>query len=350
MKNRAFHKMRALALCAGLILVAVCVPAEGAELSLVYSPQDKAKDVKDKPTAKSDAELKSAQAVENAADAAAALTAAGEFVQKYPKSALRPQIAQLVADKIGNTQDPAQKIAQAQSYLKLFTEAGEADFVNVYLLQGYTSANQLDEAFALAPAVFEKNPNAVGEMINLSLFGTDAAKRQNPKYMAQSKQYALKVIELVEADKKPAQITDATWSDYKTKWLPQMYQSLAVLALVNKDNAEAQTRIAKAAALNSTDPFTYIIIGSMANDEYQRLVQEHKAATGASKDDLLKKAESKLDQIIEAYAHALALTEGDTQYDQLRSQLRPDLESYYKYRNNGSTEGLQALIDKYKKR
>ena len=57
-----------------------------------------------------------------------------------------------------------------------------------------------------------------------------------------------------------------------------------------------------------------------------------------------------MDDVIDAYAHAIALTEGNPQYDAMRVGLKADLEGYYKYRHSNSTEGLQALIDKYKKR
>jgi len=355
MRNRAWLTTTngALAVCAGLMfLTAVPAPApgvRGATLAPVAAPaQDKAKE---KPAPKvPEKELQAAKAVESAADTTAMLAAAGEFLQKYPKSALRPQVAELVAAKISNVSDPAQQITHSESYLKLFNGAGEADLINPYLISAYTLAKRLDEAFALVPTALEKNPNPVGALINLTLAGAEEARKQNLKYAAQSKQYGLQAIALIEADKKPAAVDDATWTEYKTKWVPQLYQTLALLSLTSGDNDDAKANIEKAAALNSTDPVTYVIMGSMANNVYQRLAQEHKAATGAGKDELLKQAHAQMDQVIEAYARALALADGNAQYDQLRMQLKPDLEEYYKYRHNNSTEGLQALIDKYKKR
>ena len=49
-----------------------------------------------------------------------------------------------------------------------------------------------------------------------------------------------------------------------------------------------------------------------------------------------------------AYARAIALSEGNAALAQVRQQYLQDLESYYKYRHNNSTEGMQQLIDKYK--
>jgi hypothetical protein len=69
---------------------------------------------------------------------------------------------------------------------------------------------------------------------------------------------------------------------------------------------------------------------------------------GSARDEQLKKVQALLDSLIDAYAHALALSEGNATLQQIREQYAQDLESYYKYRHNGSTDGMQQLIDKYK--
>ena len=48
------------------------------------------------------------------------------------------------------------------------------------------------------------------------------------------------------------------------------------------------------------------------------------------------------------YARAIALSEGNAALAAVRQQYLQDLEAYYKYRHNNSTEGMQQLIDKYK--
>ena len=51
---------------------------------------------------------------------------------------------------------------------------------------------------------------------------------------------------------------------------------------------------------------------------------------------------------MELYAQTVAVAEGSTQFAEAIKVVRSDLETYYKYLHN-STDGLQALIDKYKK-
>jgi hypothetical protein len=359
MRNRALHAMRTLALSSACLLALNTLTAlagnakeEAAGLAAnvaARQPQEKAKDKSELPKVP-EAELKAAKAIETLTDVPAMMAATGEFLKKYPKSALRPQLAPLVAERIGAIEDPAQQIAQSESYLKVFNAPGEAEHIQPYLVSAYTSTNRLDEAFALAATALDKSPDPFVPMINLTRSGLEEARKGNPKYLPQSKQYGLKAIALIEGEKKPAAVTDVRWADYKTKWLPQLYQWLAMISLQTGDKADAKAKLNTAVGLNPLDPVNYVVLSSMANDEYQRLAQAHKAATGAEKSELLKKAQAQMDEVIDAYAHAIALAEGNPQYDGLRTQLRPDLEEYYKYRHNNSTEGLQALIDKYKKR
>jgi hypothetical protein len=104
----------------------------------------------------------------------------------------------------------------------------------------------------------------------------------------------------------------------------------------------------KAVALDPNDMFAHFVLGGLRNEEYQTLVVKYKAATGAQAADLLKQAQALLDQVIDNFAHVIALSEGQAQYQPIRDQVLPDLQTDYKYRHNGSLDGLQQLIDKYK--
>jgi hypothetical protein len=124
---------------------------------------------------------------------------------------------------------------------------------------------------------------------------------------------------------------------------------MAIVAFVQQNGAEAQSDLEKAMKLNPSDPFNYVLLGSLRNDEYQRAAQSHKGMPdGPAKEEMFKKATGLMDQIIDTYAHAVALSEGKPGYEKLHDQVLQDLTAYYKYRHQNSTEGLQQLIDKYK--
>ena len=308
----------------------------------------------DKPQAKtpqvSDAENEALKKIRDAADPAAKLAAADEFVKKYPKSVKHGEVLAHVVGEIAKVADPAQQITFLEQASTIFNQPGDAEKINPVILDAYLKANRLDDAFRVAASLVEKNPNDITVLTHMSLLGTDQAKARNAKYVQVSQTYGTKAIELIEADKMPAGMDAAAWGQYKTRWLPQLYQSMAILSFVTGNKAEAKARLDKAVALNTTDPVTYMLLGSLSNEEYQQLAQQHKAAAaGPAKDQLLKDAHVKLDVVIDMFARAVALSQGNPQFQQLHDQLLPDLTAYYKYRNNGKEDGLQQLIEKYKK-
>jgi hypothetical protein len=327
-------------------LCALCLCAQASAAPAVAA----ARAAQEAPPPAPEAEVKAAQAVQSAADAAAALKAAEVFVKKHPRSVIRPQVARIAADKIGATADAAARASQGENFLKIFSAPEEANLINQHLVRAYVDVKRYDDAYRVGSvAAVEKFSDPVAPMLTLAITGVQLARQQNPKYVEQSVRLGMRAIELIEADKKPAGVDAADWADYKTKWLPQVYQELGFLSLSAGNLEDAKAKLARAAALNTTDPQTYALLGYIADQEYKKLAEEHKAAAaGAPKNALLAKAHEQMDKVIEAYAHAIGLADGEARFEQLRTQLREDLENYYKYRK-GSSEGLQQLIDKYKK-
>jgi tetratricopeptide (TPR) repeat protein len=297
----------------------------------------------------SDAERKAAQKIDDAKDTAAKIAAANEFVTKYPKSSLRPKIVQLLVAQISNTQDTAQRISFAESYLGTFSEASETKPIYPVLIESYISAKRVDDAFNAAAPWLELNPNEADVLYLLSVTGIDEARRQNPKFLRQSEQYGLKAIELIEADKRPENYTVEQWNKNKALWLPQLYQSMGLLSLMSGNSSDALTKLQKAIALNPNDPFNYVLLSKIKNDQYMAGAKQLQGTpASAARTETEKKLTAQLDEVIDLYAHAIGLMEGKPQFQPLRDQLLPDLTSYYKYRHNNSTDGMQELINKYK--
>src|SRR5262249_6908814 len=130
---------------------------------------------------------------------------------------------------------------------------------------------------------------------------------------------------------------------YRTSILPSLYQSMGLLNFVKGDRAETKARLRKASELAPADPFNYMLLAQVLNDEYEDAAKQAK-----SNSEQMTQALGLMDQVIDAYAHFVALAEGNERLKEARQQLMSDLESYYKFRHKGSTEGLQQLIDKYK--
>jgi tetratricopeptide (TPR) repeat protein len=262
---------------------------------------------------------------------------------------LRPRIAQGVAAQIVGVTDAAQKVTLAQGYQGVFKEQSEQELIVPVLIASYAAAKRVDEAFSTGSEFLAHDPDSVSVLVDLTLIGTEQAKQHNAKFVPQSLQFGAHAIELMEANRKPAAMTDAGWKDYKSSMLPAMYQSMGLLSLVKGDRDESKARFTKAAELSPTDAFNYLMLTGILNDEYQAEAKRYQAMTaGPAKQAELQKAQGMLDGVIDAYAHAIALSEGNTAFQAIRQQYLQDLEAYYKYRHNNSTAGMQQLIDKYK--
>ncbi len=295
-----------------------------------------------------EAEANAANAVSKAPDMAGKLVAAEAFIKKYPKSSVRAKLADYLVGQIDSGTDATQKLAHAETFQRVFTAETEKAAIQPVVILAYVQAKRVDEAFALAERVLAKDPENIRVLAHMAMTGTDEAKRQNMKHAAQTRQYGLKAIELLEANRKPATVDDTLWNGYKES-LPRLYQSIGVMALVSGNQADAKAHLQKSATLDPTDPFNYVLIGSMVNDEYQQLAQSYKGMPeGPQKQETLKKATELLDKVIDLYARAVGASQGKQEYQALHVQVLQDLTPYYKYRHNGSVEGLQQLIDKYK--
>jgi len=294
-------------------------------------------------------EQKAAQAIAAATDDAAKLKAATDFIKKYPKSALRPMVARGLVHHLLDVKDVAQKVTLAQSYQELFKEPSEQELIVPVVIEALSDAKRADDAFAAGNAHLAKNPNSLAVLVLLVATGTDEAKKQNGKFVAQSIQYDTHAIELIEANKKPADVADADWTSYKSVVLPSLYQSMGLLNLVSGDRVKARASYTKASEIAPSDPFNFVMLAGIINDEYQIEAKRYQGmAEGPTRDEELKKARTLLDAVIDAYAHAIALSEGNAALQSVRQQYLRDLEAYYKYRHNNSAAGMQELIDKYK--
>jgi hypothetical protein len=341
MRLRILSACALLAACASLLAAGAETRTYARQITLGQPAQ---------PAAKvSDEERKAAEKINLAKDNAAKLAATTEFMTKYPQSTLRPRIGEAFASLVNTTDDPAQRISYAEAYLKLFNTPEEADRVSASLLDAYIIANRAEDSFRLGEAWLSRHPDDVDVMRRLSVVGLNEAIKGNNKFVEQGNKYGTKALEQLEADRRPSTTDAAQWAEYKTKWMPAIYREAGFLAMSVGDRATAKARLIKAAELKNPDPAVYAYLGQMNDEEYAEMAKAYQAMpAGPEKQARLKQVQEQMDKAIEYYARAIAVAGDNPQYENLRKQVRPGLEEYYKFRNNGSTNGLQQLIDKYK--
>lgn len=296
----------------------------------------------------SEGETKALNALNALTDPVAKLKAVEEFIKKYPKTPIRVQLADTAAAEIAKVTDRAQAVTLAEAAQKIFTGPDEQENILGVLLDAYVLAERSDDAFRVGSEILSKKPDEVHTHVQLAYAGAHEVNKQNRKYVKPALESGLKAIALIEADKKPASMDAVNWTSHKAL-LPQLYHRVAILNLVQDNLTDAQAHATKAATLNPNDPTAFAILGTVINNNYLKLAESFKTMPeGAEKTATLKKLEGLIDQVIDAYAHAVALSTGKPEHQAMMQQLTTDLTSYYKFRHNNSTEGMQQLIDKYK--
>jgi len=287
--------------------------------------------------------------IEKAKTLADKVKATGDFVKKYPQSPARNQAANYLAAQITQTKDDAQIIQNGETYLTIFTEPAEVDLILPSLVYSYSATQRNKDAFAVAEKYFSRHAEDVSLRLKLATDGSNLFRSGSKDFAPQSRDYAAQAIALIEANKKPADIDDAGWKEYQTKWLAQLYQIVGVLDFYADDRTKARANLEKATSLDARDVNSWVLLATINDEEYQALATKYNAAaTSTERDALLKQANEKMDQVMELFARIVALTDAKPEAKQINDSVRQNLESYYKYRHK-NLDGLQDLINKYKK-
>lgn len=294
-------------------------------------------------------ERKALEAMNSAPDAKAKVQAGLEYVKKFGKSTMRPRVAAYLAGEVAKVTDNVERVALAEAFAGGFNQPTEIDLIKPTVIDSLVKQNKLDEAFAEG-AKFLAGHDDVLLQTQLAIVGIEQTQRQNPKYLQPAQQYAAKAIESMEADKRPTALDVAGWEQYRMLWLPRLYQAQGVVSYLTSDRATAKGKFEKSISLDAHNPSTLMMLGMLADDEYQQIAKQYGAEKpGPGKDAMLKQAVAKMDEVIDWFARAVASTDGKPEYQAMSQQLMQNMEAYYKFRNNGSTEGMSKIIDKYKK-
>lgn len=298
-------------------------------------------------------EAQAFSAIELATNPSTKLAAAEEFINRFPNSNSRIKAAELVAAEILKVQNGTVAIALVQRAHSIFTTDEEREILKPVALEAYATGNRSKDAFKLAAEILAKNPDDLYVLIQMTRAGAEEVRKRNREHVEVALQYGLKAIALIEAMPKASRLADdlsnSSSLDYTSELAP-LYQQTAILYLGKGNTDEAKARLSKATTLRPDDPSNYALIGRVMHADYVTQMEAYEGLPdGKQKQETLKKLDALLDPIIEAYARAAGLALGRQEYQQLMQQVIPDLTTYYKYRNNQSTKGLQQLIHKYRR-
>ena len=298
-------------------------------------------------------EAEALSAIALATNPSTKLAAAEDFINRFPKSSSRIKAAELVAAEILKVQNGTVAITLVERAQAIFTADEEREIFKPVALEAYATGDRPKDAFKLAAELLVKNPDDLYVLVQMTRAGANEVRKRNREHAEVALQYGLKAIALIEAGPRLARSNDKLFSDtvlnYSAELAP-LYQQTAILSLGTGDTEGAKARLTKATTLRRDDPSNYALLGRVMHADYMKQMEAYEALPeGKSKQETLKKIDALLDPIIDAYARAAGLALGRPEYQPLMQQVIPDLTTYYKYRNNKSTKGLQQLIDKYRR-
>ncbi len=221
------------------------------------------------------------------------------------------------------------------------------------LFQQAMQENKPEVAFSIGSEVLEEEPDNLNFLLTLADYSARLAKAKNYSFADKGTEYAKKSIELINSGKGPAGLPEDQWAKSKPTVLATLHQALGLYALNATKEDEALAAFNEALKHNCADPYTYIQISKIHNNQYQAAAEAYQKMTDEEKtSDAGKAALDKInpaaDQLIETYAKVMAFTEGNKNYDGARNQIMPVLEGLYKFRHDGKTDGLAEFIQSQK--
>jgi len=245
-----------------------------------------------------------------------------------------------------NPDEGQQKII---AYLKNFVGKYEAaDKKNQFRIKLYNE-KKYPEAYALGKDLLAAEPENLKVLVDLGANGYLVAPLNNQSLNTEALDYARKALQQIESGK-----TVDDWAPLKSKDEAVAYLNYTVGTLsLQADPSNALKNLIKAAQFATPlkdSPYTYAYIaGAYETGPYKTQSEDYKAKY-PGKDET---PESKLalaninqivDRMIDGYARAVALAGNKTDFTQQKAVWNESLTTWYKYRNNNATTGMDQLI------
>ncbi len=238
---------------------------------------------------------------------------------------------------------------QYTTYMKKWIAAYEKATRKVQLDQ-MIKDRKFAEAFTLGKQIIGDEPNDLTTLSALSWAGLNLATTGKDATNPEAASYARKTLQLIEGGKgfEEGKPLDAKVKNENMNWLNY---ALAIFALKSNPN-EAIGHIIRTTQIEGRfqkDPQTFALlaIGYQAGP-YKKLSDEFEA-NYRGKDETpeskaaLENLNQVIDRIIDAYARAVALATAP-EYAAKKTEWTNQLTTFYKFRNNDSDAGMQALI------
>ncbi len=234
-------------------------------------------------------------------------------------------------------------------YLKKFVSQYEDATKKIRFRALLYNDKKYPEAYALGKDLLAAEPENLKVLVDLGANGYLVGPLNNAALSGEALEYAKKALQQLESGK-----TIDDWAPLASKDVAIAYLNYTIGALsLEKDPANALKNLIKAAQFETPlkkSPYTYAYIGgAYETGPYAKQSADYKTMY-SGKDET---PESKLalaninqlvDRMIDAYARAVALAGNDANFSQPKAVWNESLTTWYKYRNNSQTTGLDQLV------
>jgi hypothetical protein len=247
----------------------------------------------------------------------------------------------------------AADITEAQQkiidYLKKWVGAYEEGKKKIDYRTKIYNEQKYAEGYALAKEILATEPENLKVLVDLGANGYLVLPLKNPTLTAEALGYAQKALAMIESGK-----TVDDWQPLASKDVAVAYLNYTIGTIsLEKDPSTALKHLLKAAQFDTPlkkSPYTYAYIaGAYETGPYAKQSEDYKLKY-SGKDET---PESKLalaninqlvDRMIDAYARAVALAGTDPKFSTVKTGWNDSLTTWYKFRNNDKTEGMDQVI------
>src|SRR5437763_978189 len=139
--------------------------------------------------AQSPTETDALAAIKQATNPTTKLTAAEDFIARFPTSKARLDIAKLVAAEILKVRNVTVALTLLQRAQAIFTTEQEREALKPAAFEIYVAASRYDDAFALAKEMLSKNPDDLYVLVRMTQAGAEETRKRNRAHADVSLQY-----------------------------------------------------------------------------------------------------------------------------------------------------------------
>ena len=205
------------------------------------------------------------------------------------------------------------------------------------------------EAYALGKEILAAQPDNLKVQIDLGVNAYLVGPLNNPTLSTEALEHAKKALAALDSGK-----TIEDWKPLTGKEVAVAYLNYSIGTLsLQSDPSNALKFLIKAAQFETQlkkSPYTYAYIaGAYETGPYAKLSEEYKRLY-SGKDEtpesklMLANIHQLVDRMIDGYARAVALAGTNADFAQPKAVWNDSLTTWYKYRNNDQTTGLDQLV------